>query len=573
MRMPNKLYSLVLPLLISVLLMTGFILFTGHVSDGPQMIDDNQIYKLQMDFDELGFPQVLSNEVTDRLQMRRLFPVFSIQKIMQARVFGGNMTVWSLYTGLVGGIVAGLLYYFFRLCHGTVLASAAFALICVIGEQSVVWWRLVHGEGIGMLYFSLALVMMAQSVRSQSRVFDVLFLIFLSLASFCKESFILVSPAVLFLKLWLTVREHHVSIQQALRQNWFLIAWFAVLMVTQLAIIKFVFATTKFEYTGWMGFDFEKFQAMVRQYSGLTNVWLLAFLLVLPWVVWSFTPGSSEPESRSVRKKSNREKSPDPLLWTTRPWVSVAMAAVFCLLMTIPQLLLYMSSGMLNENSGHYGRYIFPAIIGYAFLVAEVIRLIQQTWPANRWITGLVVLALAVSLVDKGWTAVEEASDFAVYSSQTDSWFREVAEATDPDDPIVLAYRSNTVNAYSIQVALRVYYILNRCYDRGNVYFCLIPPEPTIEESLDKLVQDDTRRHARRMRTVDQLESDPAVVMVLNWGPQNFGPNIPAVAELDGWLYQKERHWFNIDRYERVVHPLNHLTYFLKDEYRRQESP
>ena len=96
-------------------------------------------------------------------------------------------------------------------------------------------------------------------------------------------------------------------------------------------------------------------------------------------------------------------------------------------------------------------------------------------------------VSLGVSLVDKGWTAVEEASDFAVYSSQTDSWFREVAEATDPDDPIVLAYRSNTVNAYSIQVALRVYYILNRCYDRGNVYFCLIPPEPTIAPEITTL--------------------------------------------------------------------------------------
>ena len=38
---------------------------------------------------------------------------------------------------------------------------------------------------------------------------------------------------------------------------------------------------------------------------------------------------------------------------------------------------------------------------------------------------------------------------------ETDDWFRTVVANTEPDDPIVLAFRNRTLRGYSVQVALR----------------------------------------------------------------------------------------------------------------------
>ncbi len=373
----------------------------------------------------------------------------------------------------------------------------------------------------------------------------------------------MVTPAILFLKTWLTVRERDVTIWQGIRQNWLSIGWLAAVMMTELMIIKFGFATTSFVYTGWMGFNRYQFDRMVNQFAGITNAWLLVILLIIPWVFWTFRPARHS-GGRPVRHGKRTDDKRAGLPWTRSPWASVLMAAVFCLLMTLPQLLLYMSSGMLNENDGHYGRYILPAIVGYAFLIAEITRLVQQAHPGNRFVTVLLALAITGSLIDKGWTATSEARAFAVYSRQTDEWFEQVVANSEPDDPIVLVFRGNTLRAYSIQVALRTYYLLAKRYNRPNVYFCLIPPDPSIAESIAELEQEDTKRHALNMRTVDQLEGPPRVVMVLNWGTDT-SYYVPTVALLEFWLWQQERRWFDPGKYRRVIHPHQHITYFLKE--------
>ena len=139
------------------LVIFGTLISTGQLTDGPRIADDNQIYRLRIEFAERGFFPVLATELSDRFHnMRRLCPVYSVQKVVQTRLFGGNLFIWSMATGLLGVCTAGLLYWFFRLCHGTVLASVTFALVTILGEQFVVWYRLLHGEGVGMLLLAAA---------------------------------------------------------------------------------------------------------------------------------------------------------------------------------------------------------------------------------------------------------------------------------------------------------------------------------------------------------------------------------------------------------------------------------
>lgn len=242
------------------------------------------------------------------------------------------------------------------------------------------------------------------------------------------------------------------------------------------------------------------------------------------------------------------------------------MAAVFCLLMTLSQLLLYMSSGMLNVNAAHYGRYVLPGIVGYAFLLAEVIQLIQRLTDNNRAIVALIAVMLTVSIGDKSVTAYQEAVASADVSWVIDNMFDSIENNTERDDPIVLAFINGVPNSYSLQVALRVYYILSRRHDQANVYYSLIPPNPTLEEARLQLFQADSRRHAMNMRSVEHMDESrpPTAIVIINWGREP-GVNEPISFSLERWLRHKKLEWFDPQKYRRKVHRNGYITYFRDD--------
>ena len=47
-----------LPPLIIAILLVGSVMISGHLSDGPQMVDDNQICKLQMSKNQVKMIQM-----------------------------------------------------------------------------------------------------------------------------------------------------------------------------------------------------------------------------------------------------------------------------------------------------------------------------------------------------------------------------------------------------------------------------------------------------------------------------------------------------------------------------------
>ena len=391
---PPQLALECLPLALFGAIIFGLLISTGQITNGPEIVDDNQIFKLQIELSERGFFGTLATELSDRYyNMRRLCPVFGIQKVIQARLFGGSMVAWSIGTGLIGVLTAGLLYWFFRLCHGTVLASLAFALVVIVGGQFVLWWRLLHGEGVGLLVLSAALVVMMFEVRTAKWRYEIAFALLLTASALSKESFILAMPAVMMLKVWMTWRERKVSFRAALRASWFSIVCSSVTFLVALATILGVLGKTTFSYAGWTGFDGQKFAGMVLEYSSITSIWLLPLLVFMLMIAWQLEGRRDAPRVRPKPRRSQKRASgtrdtkgdgvevetPRRMAaWSQRPSSSLAMAIVFCLLMTIPQLLLNMNTGMLNTNSIHFGRYIVPCIVGYSFLIAELIRLIQQ---------------------------------------------------------------------------------------------------------------------------------------------------------------------------------------------------
>ena len=373
------------PLAVFPLVVFGMLIATGNLTTGPRMLDDNQIYKLQIEFSENGFFRVLADEYKARLEIKRLVPVFSTLKVIQARLFGGNMVAWTISASLIGACTAALLYYFLRLCNSSRLESAVFALITVLGEQSVLWWRRLHGEGVGMLLLSGALVLMVWHIRTGKRWYEIAFAFSMTLAVCSKESFILTIPAVLFLKLWLSYRDQEMTIFEVVKKNWLSIVWLVAVFCAALGIVRFVLGKSEFFYTGWMGFNAGPFARVLFQYAEFTNFWLLAVLwLILAYSSFITAPAAAGPSnggrSRTDKKKRQKQKrqrvTEQP---SQKRAAGMTMAVLFWATLTLPQLLLYMESGMLNvNNQGHYARYILPGMVGYAFLITELLGQIRM---------------------------------------------------------------------------------------------------------------------------------------------------------------------------------------------------
>ena len=131
------------------------------------------------------------------------------------------------------------------------------------------------------------------------------------------------------------------------------------------------------------------------------------------------------------------------------------------------------------------------------------------------------------------------------------------------DDPIVLVYLNSVDGQYATQAALRVYYILSQRHGRKNIYFCPIPPEPTLAQGVQAAERDDTRRHGKKMLPINQLSRSVNVnaVLMLNWGTVT---NVPGAAfeAIDQLLPQFRPTWFQTSDFRRESSAHGHISYF-----------
>ena len=176
----------------------------------------------------------------------------------------------------------------------------------------------------------------------------------------------------------------------------------------------------------------------------------------------------------------------------------------------------------------------------------------------------LSVACVAASLVDKAATAYREGQYFSEVTRGYDEWFESIAEHTSADNPIVLVYRNGLRGGgYSTTIALRIYYILSQRHDRGDIYYCPIPPTPTIEEARMTIGQADTRHHARKMQSVERLPNpdDVQAVVILNLG--RFIDREAETSEiLEDYLLHRKWMWFDPRKFRKDLHRFKHINYY-----------
>ena len=143
--------------------------------------------------------------VSDAVDVQRFRPLYMAYVAIGASWFARNPLVWHLVTLLWGAISLFLFYCVARRLGASIVAAIVFvALLALSGNQSWIWVNLIPQETLGVLFLSIAAWAFSHAPVSRFRGrWDALGMLALIFAGLTKESFILVFPAMLILRLFL----------------------------------------------------------------------------------------------------------------------------------------------------------------------------------------------------------------------------------------------------------------------------------------------------------------------------------------------------------------------------------
>ncbi|NIM13825.1 MAG: hypothetical protein GTO45_17275 [Candidatus Aminicenantes bacterium] len=427
-----------------LLMWFGILTLTGTLFSGYHFIDDHGIFKESQDVAHttiLREANIFKRNLT--ASTMRFRPFYWFHRRMMLAVLGTDFTALSIYIGFLAVFTSFFLFLFMRKTGFSTLESVLFVCLTLLGEQAAVWWMLGTGETLGMLLFSLALLFMALSVFSNRKkiLSNVLFVIFTILASWTKESFILMIPALIFLKLWLTYqKEEKPSCSSCLRGENIVISVVLLLVcIVELIHILRNVGTTGVVYAGYEGFTVTKFLKILIQMTMSTHGWVILIQLVLIGIVYYV---------KSKKHKITALLTPlHTLLWP------VILAG----LIVVPQVALYMKSGIQE-------RYLLPGAIGYTFLMVVLLRYVRLNtllsrelkWKAKEKRPQLVVLILLIivallQLRVTRYTAIGFARD----GQHTNAWLHSIQQNTQPQDLVLVITRMK--KHYEASISLKTY--------------------------------------------------------------------------------------------------------------------
>jgi hypothetical protein len=436
----------------------------GTLFSGYHFMDDHGILRESKEVANSNLQKEVKIFKKNLLDPKMRFrPFYWAHRRLMLAVMGTDFTAMSIYIGFLAVFTSFFLFLFMKKTGFPAVESILFVGLTLLGEQAAIWWRLGNNETLGMLMLSIALLFMALSVNTfQERkkiLHEFLFALFAILASWSKESFILIIPALVFWKIWLTRQKKQepgpqdpTNSKQTAKGTWRdavkenLIPGIPLLLVCLIELIHVIknVGTTKIVYAGYEGFQLTNFIKTALQGFMAIHGWVILLLLLL-----------------CLRRPGglfSRKLPP----WTPRKSFSLSYvfgAVVLTGLIVGPQIVLYMKSGMME-------RYLLPGIMGYTFLMVVVLRYIRETG-GKKIVTIIAVLLLAVITLQQLRVTRYTAIGFANEGKQINAWLQSIEQNTDEQDKILVV--THMRRYYEGSISLKIY--LDEKSNRKNTLF------------------------------------------------------------------------------------------------------
>jgi hypothetical protein len=279
----------------------------------------------------------------------RFTPLYVLHQIFMARVYGEHFERIMLHMAGLGAFSLGFLMLFSRALGWKAWAGALMGLIFAIGPQTEVWWVTDGTEPLWLLFMTLALWMAAESARHQGlakRSVDALFLVAVLLMSLCKETMVLMIPALLAVKVWVESCITGGTVTKTFQQYWLP---GTLVLGTMAAELFYIAKVIGLKGTGYAGVDHLQI-AQVIQAAGIMGVKGLGYPLIGVLVLLVLIRGTM------LLRRSGGERQAAMV----NPKDALVMLVVASLIVA-PAALVY-SRGVLD-------RFIFPANIGFLLIL------------------------------------------------------------------------------------------------------------------------------------------------------------------------------------------------------------
>ncbi len=501
------------------------LLFTsGSLFDGYHFEDDHEIAAIhhELTVQKSNIFQIIFQWIKNDQLGGRFRPFYWMHRVVNTRLFGFNLFLFSFYNLFLASISTFCFFLFARKLGYSLENSILFSFFTTLGLQSEVWWWLGGpAEALGTFLLSLSLLFLLLSISSKrfKLLWQILFYIFVLLMSGSKESFVLIIPALAFLKTWLFHQENNISWYRSIKENSFIISLLLMTCILEILYINY-FVGTDFGYAGYEGFNYLKFSKTLDSLNQNISGWLILVGLTLAVLTLN-----------RINQRSYRDI-----------FISFSLKTFLFLLIIIPQLLLYSKSGI-----SHY-RYLLPAILGYSVLILFLADFLHKK---SRIISIIFLLIIAINIGFKFNLAWHNSYLFSNGGKSMTALLNTIETNTESQSKILIV--ASPISHYQWAFSIKRY--LNYIADRNNLYL-MAYEDKKHHDYLDPDVVKDFYHHQFLSDIKDKNEIDCIVV----------------ATGLNKRFLQDSADWFLIDNFKSYVFKAitSSNSYFRFDVYSKK---
>lgn len=320
-----------------LVLVFGVVIVMGTLTSGFHLVDDWEFAKYVdwMTLEQRSVWECMKEAVGYDLTMR-FRPLYYINRVLMAAVFGINLTAMSVVKAFEIVVALGALYYCARQMKCNMAYASLFALTVMVGYQSAVWWKLGPQESYDIMMFALGFYLLLRWLRTGKKWYSIVSILAFFLMSLYKEPFILLLPFVGLYVLYEEMKDERTTIgnlRNAIRRRFPYLLALGVIFTVEMYLIVFVVGTNNYSYVGLdESMTLEAYKQVWSHAMGANLKWYVRFGVLMTLILLTYW--------EQLKKLG---------------WEFLLAAAII-----VPQCITYSKTSMEE-------RYILPAVLGFAF--------------------------------------------------------------------------------------------------------------------------------------------------------------------------------------------------------------
>lgn len=405
-------------IILSVIIIGGIIFGTGNIFSGWHWVDDHESYRILKLYKDQHMPlaetfmHFLRNDMNIRWR-----PLYWVFRIVMPYLLGDHPAIYRIIFCVSGIATYVFLYMGVRNLKCSGVFSHLFALLVLMGRQFEVWYRIGNQENLGMLFFAVCLYLLTKQYKDNrfKRSTDIWIVVLAFCSGLMKESFLLLIPAVVWLRLGLeSVYNLQVpkDIFNILKRNVLFIVIPAVFFLINIYVIVTYVGVNQIGYAG-----------LDESYGIIDYIWAMQRLCrdsLHSYVLLAYVVLGATLIFLSILFLIKRARFNSNL-------VLLSVLVIFGGYVVVTQMILHAKSGM-------WDRYLLPGIIGFAIIFVVCVDLLLK----NAWYKIVMAFIIGVFLIGRFKLAIINMSlDYAQEAKAINKVYAIVLDKTAADAKIV----------------------------------------------------------------------------------------------------------------------------------------